>query len=254
MMMALNPAIIKAFENWMEIQKKKWAHNALICLGRNMPIPPWVDPRVELLRCSLIISILQAGIIQASPQCYHQHGRTEHERLYSPTNCSRWTVIKGIPYNDKMLRKALSVANGESTALFRASEMGRLNRSSRPLNERKRSSSLHVVSFSTISHPLCNLASKVEVDLATNSVAKDPWTLMTLPRISFTTNSPYPFGNTGPTTSPYQDPESMKNLKPNPKWDAYSFGIVLLELLTRKVYLDRELAQLTPGAGLEDRY
>ncbi|XP_078443896.1 putative LRR receptor-like serine/threonine-protein kinase At4g37250 [Wolffia australiana] len=35
--------------------------------------------------------------------------------------------------------------------------------------------------------------------------------------------------------SPYQAPEALKNLKPNAKWDAYSFGVVLLELLAGRV-------------------
>ncbi|KAL8188901.1 hypothetical protein R6Q57_029421 [Mikania cordata] len=44
-------------------------------------------------------------------------------------------------------------------------------------------------------------------------------------------------------TSPYHAPESMKSFKPNPKWDVYSFGIVLLELISGKVFSERELGQ-----------
>ncbi|XP_073038798.1 probable LRR receptor-like serine/threonine-protein kinase At4g37250 [Primulina eburnea] len=37
--------------------------------------------------------------------------------------------------------------------------------------------------------------------------------------------------------SPYHAPESLRNLKPNAKWDVFSFGVVLLELLAGKVVL-----------------
>lgn len=46
--------------------------------------------------------------------------------------------------------------------------------------------------------------------------------------------------------SPYYAPESLRNLKPNTKWDVFSFGVILLELLTSKVIVSDELG---PGAG-----
>ncbi|CAI9104589.1 OLC1v1003293C1 [Oldenlandia corymbosa var. corymbosa] len=56
-------------------------------------------------------------------------------------------------------------------------------------------------------------------------------------------------------TSPYHAPESLKNLKPNPKWDVYSFGILVLELLTGKVFSDRELGEWTSSdLVMEDKY
>uniref|UniRef100_A0ACD6ABR5 Uncharacterized protein n=1 Tax=Avena sativa TaxID=4498 RepID=A0ACD6ABR5_AVESA len=48
---------------------------------------------------------------------------------------------------------------------------------------------------------------------------------------------------------PYQAPECLKSLRPNAKWDVYSFGMVLLELLSGRVYSEVELCQWHAGAA-----
>ncbi|XP_073120287.1 receptor protein kinase-like protein At4g34220 [Henckelia pumila] len=55
------------------------------------------------------------------------------------------------------------------------------------------------------------------------------------------------------TCTLYRAPESFENLKPNSKWDVYSFGILLLELLTGKVFSGRELDhELAVDSTIED--
>ncbi|OAY76129.1 putative LRR receptor-like serine/threonine-protein kinase [Ananas comosus] len=52
---------------------------------------------------------------------------------------------------------------------------------------------------------------------------------------------------------PYQAPESLKNLKPNAKWDVYAFGMVLLELIAGRVFSEVELCQWNAGFVVEER-
>ncbi|CAD5173508.1 unnamed protein product [Musa acuminata subsp. malaccensis] len=52
---------------------------------------------------------------------------------------------------------------------------------------------------------------------------------------------------------PYQAPESLKNLKPSAKWDVYSFGMVLLELVAGRVFSEVELCHWNAGLVVEER-
>ncbi|KAF7828685.1 putative LRR receptor-like serine/threonine-protein kinase [Senna tora] len=64
--------------------------------------------------------------------------------------------------------------------------------------------------------------------------------------------SPSPSPSSIGGVSPYHAPESLRNLKPNPKWDVYSFGVIFLELLTGKIVVLDDMGQ-GPGLLIEDK-
>lgn len=79
----------------------------------------------------------------------------------------------------------------------------------------------------------------------------------TASRDSFPDFAPGPSPSPSPSPSafgisPYHAPESLRSLKPNPKWDAFSFGVILLELLTGKVVVLDESGQ-GPGIVVDDK-
>ncbi|KAL1215773.1 Receptor protein kinase-like protein [Cardamine amara subsp. amara] len=54
------------------------------------------------------------------------------------------------------------------------------------------------------------------------------------------------------TSAYYQPPEWSTSQKPNSKWDVYSFGVILLELLTGKVFsVDEDIEQWSNLSGTE---
>ncbi|KAJ0965371.1 hypothetical protein J5N97_026509 [Dioscorea zingiberensis] len=52
---------------------------------------------------------------------------------------------------------------------------------------------------------------------------------------------------------PYQAPECLKNLKPSTKWDVYSFGVILLELISGRLFSEAELSEWNAGFIVEER-
>ncbi|WVZ79273.1 hypothetical protein U9M48_026874 [Paspalum notatum var. saurae] len=57
-----------------------------------------------------------------------------------------------------------------------------------------------------------------------------------------------------PAPQPYQAPECLKNLRPTAKWDVYAFGMVLLELLSGRVYSEVELCQWHAGLVVAEEH
>ncbi|CAL5197746.1 unnamed protein product [Lathyrus oleraceus] len=64
--------------------------------------------------------------------------------------------------------------------------------------------------------------------------------------------SPSPSPSSIGGVSPYHAPESLRNLKPHPKWDVYSFGVMFLELLTGKIVVLDDMGQ-GPAVIVEDK-
>ncbi|KAJ8770775.1 hypothetical protein K2173_021422 [Erythroxylum novogranatense] len=66
-------------------------------------------------------------------------------------------------------------------------------------------------------------------------------------------SSPSPSSSSIENLSSYHALESFRSLKPNLKWDVYSYGVILLELLTGKVTVVDELGQGNNGLVVEDK-
>lgn len=72
-----------------------------------------------------------------------------------------------------------------------------------------------------------------------------------LPDLAAIGPSPSPSPSSMGCVFPYHAPESLRSLKPNPKWDVYSFGVILLELVTGKVITSDEFG--ISGLPAEDK-